>query len=69
MDDTILVRRMELRPPRRLTTQFAPEQRSARWPWLCVIAILALAAVGKPFDPARNTRLSQEAAEVLRQLP
>lgn len=67
MDDTLQVRRIDLRPPRRVTTQFAPERRVA-WPWLGVLAILALAAVGKPFDPMQGQRSSQ-ASEVLRLLP
>ncbi len=67
MDATLQVRRIDLRPARRLTTQYAPERRTV-WPWLGVVAILALAAIGKPFDPTQSRRSSQ-ASEVLRLLP
>lgn len=63
-----MVRRIELRPPRRVTTQFAPERRTV-WPWVGLVAILALAAIGKPFDPTQGQRLSSQAGEVLRLLP
>lgn len=67
MDETLQVRRIDLRPARRVTTQFAPERRTA-WPWLGVVAILALAAIGEPYDPMQGQRSSQ-AGEVLRLLP
>ena len=66
-----MLRRTDLRPPRRVTTQFAPERRTA-WPrlaWFGVVAILALAAIGKPYDPTQGQRLSSQAGEVLRLLP
>ena len=54
MDDTMTIRRVELRPARRPTTQFAPERRAAAWPWVLAIgAVLAFAAIGRPFDPTR----------------
>lgn len=68
MEDTLQVRRLPLRPPRRVTTQFAPERRSV-WPWLAAVAILVLAALGSPYDPTRTERLSSQAGEVLRLLP
>jgi hypothetical protein len=69
MDDTLLVRRMELRPPRQLTQQFSTRQQSsAIVPLLAVIAVLAIALLGKPVSPDHG-RLAHEANEVLRLLP
>jgi len=68
MEETITIRRVELRHPRRLTTQYAPVKRTV-WPWLAAIAVvLGLAAIGKPFDPTR-TELMESAGDVLRSLP
>lgn len=69
MEDTLIVRRVELRPPRRSTTQFAIERPAARWPWFCVLAIVALAAMASPIDATRDTRLAHEATQVLPLLP
>lgn len=68
MDDTLPVRRIDLRPARRVTTQFAPERRIT-WPWLGLVVVLALAAIGEPYDPTQGQRLTSQAGEVLRLLP
>jgi len=68
MDETLTVRRIEAPRLRRVTTQFAPERRAVVWPWICVAAILALGALGRPYDTTRG-RLSSQAGEVLRLLP
>jgi hypothetical protein len=68
MEETITIRRTELRPARRLTTQYAPAKPLV-WPWLAALAlVMGLAAIGKPFDPTR-TELSESAGDVLRSLP
>lgn len=68
MEETMTIRRVDVRPSRRLTTQYAPVKRTV-WPWVAAIAlVMGLAAIGKPFDPTR-TELSESAGEVLRTLP
>lgn len=68
MEETMTIRRVELRPSRRLTTQYAPTKRTV-WPWVAAIAlVMGLAAIGRPFDPTR-TELSESAGDVLRTLP
>jgi predicted lysophospholipase L1 biosynthesis ABC-type transport system permease subunit len=72
MDDTLVVPRVDMRPPRtrRLTTQFAPERKPAVWPWLLAIAaFVALAAVAEPLDPVRAQRLDTQADKVIELLP
>lgn len=68
MDDTLPVRRIELRPPRRVTTQFAPERPAVRWPWLIAVGLL-IAGASQPINAGQEAQRQAHAREVLRALP
>ena len=67
VDDTMIVPKLPVERaarPRRVTTQFGPEPRAVRWPWL-IVAALFVAAVAQPIDPVREVRLSATAQQLL----
>jgi hypothetical protein len=70
MEETLVIPRIPMRPPRRVTTQFAPERKPAVWPWLLgIAAFIVLAMTAEPLDPIRTQRLDTQANEVIKLLP
>lgn len=64
MDETLVIRRFDLAPARRPTTQFAPERRAAVWPWFVAVALLAIGAA-QPMNPMRDAERSTHAQQIL----
>lgn len=57
-EDTVLVPKLQLEPPRELAQSFAPV-RPARWPWIAAAAIVLLGAVATPL-PSVERQLQAE---------